>query len=333
MKQLIVHAGMPKNGSSAIQVMFAKNRDKLLDLSIDYFNVGEFESGKSGAITSGNGALISRSLLNEGHEAYFHDPDDNLLRELQAKVKSSRAEVGVVSSEFFTNIPASSVLKLKEFCDKLGVELRYFYYVRRQDQFLMSGYMQRVKRHGSVDYPEDFIKASYKNVGFLNYFAFTKQLESVLGLGNVIVRNFDVARKHEKGLAGDFVETVIGNTDGLEIQNEVVNVSPTPKEIKALILLNKFSPSHALTDEVVRNSAKYGRASAGSVHSLLDPSVCKEVLDYFSNQNYMLMETYLPAGHEFDLEVSSASVDLKSLKLDAEDVIEILGALLVRLYK
>ncbi|WP_444945006.1 hypothetical protein ACJJIK_10505 [Microbulbifer sp. ZKSA006] len=333
MKELIVHAGMPKNGSSAIQVMFAKNRDRLLELSLDYFDIGEFESGKSGAITSGNGALISRSLLGSNHEAYYADPDKKIFSELKKKIVDSPAKIGILSSEFFTNIPEKSLVILKKFCDELGVKLKYFYYVRRQDQFLMSGYMQRVKRHGSVDFPEEFIRSTYKGVGFLNYFSFTARIEDVLGEGNVIVRNFNVGRKHAKGLAGDFIEAVIGKGDHIEFRNEVINVSPSPKEIKALILLNKFSPSYKFTDELVRNSAKYSRASVGGVHTILNPDTCKEVLDYFSDQNDLFADKYFPEGHEFDQDIAKDYVDLRDIKIEVEDVLEILGALLVKLYK
>lgn len=334
MKELIIHAGMPKNGSSALQVIFAKNYDALKKLSIDYFKIGDFDAGVKGAITSGNGALLSRSLLSENHEAYLHDPEKNHLAELIHLIKKNDAEIGIVSSEFFTNIPVASIELLKQECLKFGVTVKYFYYVRRQDQFLMSGYMQRVKRHHSTEYPEKFIQESYKNVGFLNYYSFSKGIENVLGKENVIVRNFDKCKKHPKGLAIDFIETLGCDVSNLSIPNDVVNISPTPLEIKTLLVLNKYKPRLSLTDGIVRDSILYGRGNIYSRHSILKPELCKEVLDYFCKQNNRLNQEYLGDDQQLDLTVNETSyIDLEALELSPMELLDIVGSILVRMDK
>lgn len=334
MKELIIHAGMPKNGSSALQVMFANNYDALKKLSIDYFKMGEFQAGLSGAITSGNGALLSRSLLGENHEAYLDDPTNNHLNELINLMSSSNSKIGVISSEFFTNIPITSIEKLNNTCLKLGVKLRYFYYIRRQDQFLMSGYMQRVKRHHCTELPEEFIKNTYKNVGFLNYFSFSENIAQVLGKENVIVKSYDKCKKHPKGLAVDFIESLGCDVSEFTIKNEVVNISPSPREIKTLLVLNKFKPNTSLTDGIVQDSMLYARGNFNSLHSILKPEVCEEVLSYYKFQNEKLNAEYLAPDQRLELDIDNKSYnDLEELELSSMELLDILGSILVRMDK
>lgn len=334
MKELIIHAGMPKNGSSALQVMFANNYDALKRLSIDYFKMGEFQAGLTGAITSGNGALLSRSLLGENHEAYLDDPTRQHLNELIHLINSSDSNIGVISSEFFTNIPKSSIIKLKETCEKLGVKLKYFYYVRRQDQFLMSGYMQRVKRHHCTDLPEEFIKNTYKNVGFLNYYSFSENISQVLGKENVIVKSFDKCKKHPKGLAVDFIESLGCDVSEFTIENKVVNISPSPREIKTLLVLNKYKPNISLTDGIVQDSILYARGDITSHHSILRPAICEEVLEHYKVQNEKLNAEYLAPEQRLELSVDNKSyIDLEGLELSSMELLDILGSVLVRMDK
>lgn len=332
MEQLIIHAGMPKNGSSALQVMFAKNYDSLKELSVEYFKTGEFDAGLTGNITSGNGALLSRSLLSEKHEAYLHDPKREHLKELLKLIKKSDSKIGILSSEFFTNIPKQSIELLRNECAKFGVSVKYFYYVRRQDQFLMSGYMQRVKRHHCTDFPESFIKDIYKNVGFLNYFSFSEAISQVLGKENVIVRNFDICKKHPKGLAVDFIETLGISSSTFSIPNKVVNISPSPREIKTLLILNKYKPTISLTDGLVEDSILFGRGSFNTKHSILKPEVCKEVLEYFKNQNTKLNQAYLAAEQQLDLNIDvDEYIDLEKLELTNNETLDVIGSIIARI--
>jgi hypothetical protein len=332
MKELIVHAGMPKNGTSALQVMFANNYEKLKDLSIEYFKAGTFEAALSGAITSGNGAHLSRSLLGEKHEAYLPDPERKHLRNLLDLIGSSSASIGVISSEFFANIPRYSLELLRDECFKIGVTVKYFFYIRRQDQALMSGYMQRVKRHHCTSYPEEFIQRAYKKSIILNYYTFAESISSILGKGNVIVRNFDKCKKHPKGLAIDFIENIGCEVADFSIENKVINISPTPIEIKTLLVLNKYKPRISLTDGIVQDSVLYNRGNLTAKHSILKPEVCMEVLEYFSAQNEKINKEYLSKDQALDLTLDETDyIDLEKLELSPMELLDVVGSILVRI--
>ena len=69
MKKIILHCGMPKTGSSALQVQLAQSRETLLKHGFDYLPMGDFKQARQGRITSGNGAGLARAYLNPEHPA------------------------------------------------------------------------------------------------------------------------------------------------------------------------------------------------------------------------------------------------------------------------
>ena len=70
-QELIIHIGLPKTGSTALQAFFSRNREELLKHSIDYLPMGEFRQGQAGGIASGNGAYVARSMLPAQDPAYL----------------------------------------------------------------------------------------------------------------------------------------------------------------------------------------------------------------------------------------------------------------------
>lgn len=91
----------PKNGSSALQSFFAKNIENLKHEGIDYPSFIDLISAKNDGITSGNGAMIARTLLDKNHLIYLNDSEVGLQSELIDFVLKSSCNRILISSEFF----------------------------------------------------------------------------------------------------------------------------------------------------------------------------------------------------------------------------------------
>jgi hypothetical protein len=63
-RELILHIGLPKTGSTWIQTFLARNRTALMHHAIDYLApAGYFERGRLANIAKGNGRYFAQSLL------------------------------------------------------------------------------------------------------------------------------------------------------------------------------------------------------------------------------------------------------------------------------
>ena len=328
MKELWVHAGLPKNGSSALQVFFAKNRKELAKEGIDYLELENLEDAENGQITSGNGVLLARSLLRQEHPLFF--PEANAkIQQFLALVKSSAYEKGLVSSEFFSNISIESLKELKNELDSVGVELKILFYVRRQDQFLVSSYMQEVKRHGYTGSLEEFVYSKYKNIHFLNYYGFSRQLSEVIGLGNLKVFRYDLTKNEKEGIVGHFLKTILGYCPAWVRAEGAVNTSPAPSELKLMLLANRFQPRMKFSDFLVEDSQRVGRSTYYPVHNILKPELAVEVIEHFRDQNNLFFEKYCDDA-PFDMKIDNEYVDLSSLTYSATEVMDIVSGFLVR---
>lgn len=332
MNELIIHSGMPKTGTSALQVFFAKNRDKLLEQSIDYFNIGDIDAGKKEAISSGNGADLARSFLPPTHEAYLDDSNGTVWEEFLKHVKNSECSIGLLSSEFFTNIPTKNWVVLKEELNKQGIILKNVFYVRRQDQFLMSSYIQRVKRHSATESPDEFISGIYQKIKFLRYFGFTKGIADSLGKENIFPRVYEKSNSQPTGIIGDFLNIILGYIPDWVEKQKTINVSPSPLEIKLMLLMNKYQPRYGFSDFLVKDSAMAGRSSEYQNHSILNPDLNREINDYFAEQNEKFFKTFLP-NESFDNDLKGEYVDLASLNFSASEMLDIISGLIVGIDK
>lgn len=328
MREVWIHAGMPKNGSSAIQVFLAKNSEKLKKENLDYIELSDISDAKDGQISSGNAALLARSLLNENHEAFYNDADD-LQSKLFSYITNSQSEKILLSSEFFAVVPPNKIEKLKNDLLEKNTVLKFIYYVRRQDQFLMSSYMQRVKRHGCTDSPEDYILNNYKNIHFLKYYDYAYLYVDVVGRKNLHAFIYESTKKHPKGLIGHFVEKILGYCpDWLTLQKSV-NTSPSPLEIKFILSSNSYKPRMNFSDFIIEDSILKGRSSEYQNHNIISNEIMREVMGYFNEQNKKFCEEFTEDDGFSDVEEKDF-VNLKELSFSSEELMEIVAGLLVR---
>lgn len=134
-KSIVVHAGLPKTGTSAIQAWLHRNRGALAGAGIDYPDHILDQNG----IGSGN----LRALAEFGPNRRWR-PSGKAVAATLARFDASTSHTLLLSSELFANwIPKLSVL--------LPVETKFVLYVRDPLEFLESSYNQSVKRAGTTD--------------------------------------------------------------------------------------------------------------------------------------------------------------------------------------
>ncbi len=334
MKTLVLHIGIPKTGSSAIQVFLARNRDALLREGFDYLNIGEFSMGVAGKISSGNGAFLARCLLPERAGAKIVRGEAHLTEALEA-IKASDAHTGLISSEMFVDADQKLMADFLETLRNLGIVPRVFYFIRAQDQFLMSSYVQMVKRHQFTGDPNKYALRVMKNIAHIRYDSYYRSMCDLFGTDNVVVRTFEGAQGAPDGLLHVMLKALSINPGGLTFGTPDVNTGISGAELGLMLALNKFKPRMRFSDMVVQNAQLRGASKSGTVHSLLRAEALSTIRAFFEEENRRLATSYFhrdelfPATPEAVLAPRPGASGLEDFKVS--DVIDFFGALIVRL--
>jgi hypothetical protein len=327
MKRLIVHAGLPKTGSSALQVFLARNHAALRRQSFDYFQLGEFNQGSAGKISSGNGLLVACSLLPEGAWGATKDPAH--LAALNQAIAASPCETGILSSEHFTHCDPA---QLKDWAGRIsatGCRVTFVYYIRDQVQMLSSMYVQSVKRSHCRETPEAFVRHVYRDLPYLKYASFHQARCEMFGAGNVICETYESALRAPGGFCASFLAAIGADATGIPCETETINAGLSPAELAIMRELNKFSPHTRLSDQLVDNRRLTSQASMGETYNMLPPALVQEIEAYFAAENTELAQRLF--GRDVLFPTPSLAEAIGNIdEFSKTDLINVLGGLLVR---
>lgn len=330
MKQLILHAGIPKTGSSVLQVFWAQNHEGLLARSLDYFKIGDFKLGESGKISSGNGARLARTFLHPANPIHLKDRE-GALAALEEEIGKSSCETGLLSSEIFIDATDESLAEFRTWLKKKGITLKVFYFIRNQVQFLASSYIQQVKRHGCTEMPDEYVQRAYKNIPYLKYSSVLDRFASIVGAENVICRSYDAALASKGGVFETFFGAFGMPSDGLEPVSEDINTSLQPSEIVIMLLLNKMKPRMMFSDFLVENAVRRGAMSAGVQHHILSEKTVRLIEQHFAEDNRNIARSYFKRDALFEHVQGGQGVNsISGAALSFSDVIDCFGGLLIR---
>ncbi len=330
MKELVLHLGMPKTGSSALQVFLARNHASLLARGVDYLPIGEFALGVNGRISAGNGAYLARTLLAPESPARIPEPERHRA-EFHAAIARSSARIGIVSSELFIDARRDALAALISALGERGVTVKALYYIRRHDQFLASAYMQQVKRHGCTDSPEAYTRVAYRQHPFLKYRSFYGYLSEMFGAENILCRTYEGTVMQGDGLFRDALATLGIAADHLAFEVPDINTSLTPEEVAIMLLVNRYKPRMQFSDLVVENTISTGAMKAGMEHHILPPPLVAEVEAYFHDENQAMARDYFKREQLFRTPPYTGPVEpIATPSLSFEDVIGFFGGLMVR---
>jgi capsular polysaccharide export protein len=237
MKELILHIGATKTGSSAIQHFFMQNRVALERLGILYPNVGIAGDAHhlfAAAIHPMAWRMHSTSFAEKDRSVYFAEYVDEIKR---AAADSSANRI-VLSSEYFWGFyPDAFFAPLQELVRSFDVRL--LCYVRRQDEWLESTYAQRVKSGDILPFREWLLRhLDVDRPGFCSYDRILRQWELLVPPKRIFVRVYEAQAGVTDSVADVLDYLGITSRDSLAIPASKSNPSPLPDETEMIRLVN-----------------------------------------------------------------------------------------------
>jgi hypothetical protein len=326
MKTLLVHSGLPKTGSSALQVFLARNHAALRQKSIDYFPLGEFAAAASGQISAGNAATLATALMPAAHPDAAPNPAQHFAA-LTRAIAASPCQTGLLSSEFLAGADPNRLRNWAATLRAAGLTLKSVYFIRQQTQMLCSMYVQYVKRSLCRETPEAYIERTYRAVPYLNHASFYKAHAEIFGAGNVTIRLYEDAL--QTSVIEAFLEAAGISRASLDTNIPTINTGLAPAELAIMRELNKFRPHTRLSDVLVHNARLAGTAAPGEVYGFLPQNLTAELDAYFAAENTELAKIYFGRDELFSAR-APASAPIKIGDFSQTDLVNVLGGLLVR---
>ncbi|HEY3638166.1 MAG TPA: hypothetical protein VGK90_08425 [Rhizomicrobium sp.] len=263
---LVVHVGTPKSGTKALQGYLLRNSEALLDQGVRYIEAGREKRGH-------------RIAHNELARAIKGNADIAMWDRLRDELAESDSRVNVMSAEGFW------------FCDPALLKkqlprvknVRIVVYLRRQDKYLQSLYMQTVsagKEHSFAEWRE--------NVGDRgNYLETVDAWAEEFGSKSIIVRPYE--RNGVVDTVADF-NAVIGATPLQTVQHLRTNPSPRRELLHFVRALNDLKlnvDQQRLFNELIHKDTAYMRSC-----DLLTYEESAALLEGYKEENQLLIEKY-----------------------------------------
>lgn len=141
MQKIFLHIGVPKTGSSALQVWLAKNVNALKANDVLYPDAYALRNYQ---ISSGNGQQLMDALANKKEKDY-----------LQTLLSAWNGDFLFSSELFAAGIPQESLIRFKEIAHELGLEIHIIAFIRDVYNHYYSDFQQFFKRASKSPLTDD----------------------------------------------------------------------------------------------------------------------------------------------------------------------------------
>ncbi|MEO0736849.1 MAG: hypothetical protein AAFZ35_08580 [Cyanobacteria bacterium J06649_12] len=232
MVRVYLHIGTAKTGTTTLQRFLCKNEKVLSDLGYLYPKSGRPANNPIAHYNLAN-AIGSDSRLYNRHTGQWTDVSNQFL-ELHQEIEQKNLSRVIISCESFSRNP-KELEKLQQELSRY--EVKILVYLRKQEKFLLSAYIESIKQGSYLSFQE-YID---KKLDLVNYYDLLSLWSSLFGKDNLIIRIFE-----QDKLKGTIFEDFLFNVDiedtskfNLDIAN--YNVSPPAKTINFLRYLNLMS--------------------------------------------------------------------------------------------
>ncbi|MFZ3053824.1 MAG: hypothetical protein WA099_10480 [Sulfuricurvum sp.] len=285
-KNLYIHIGLPKTGTSAIQKFFVDNDEKLKnEYDLYYPDFGRWSDGSHHEIAFALSPNPYTVMKNYEDQMLYLD-------QLGKNIATSNCNNIVLSSECF------HLYDNQNFINKFGksYNIKIISYLRRQDEFLESIYKQEIQ---DCTYKEKRKFDEYKNAkkDDLFYFSFLKRWEILANTENIILKTFDIDRLVNQNIIDDFLDifSIDCKKSDFKIVKDKVNVSFTRNVTEYKLLLNSVLVNQNYELVIILHQYSQAEMLNGDItvdSSFFDSETRKNFLIQYQEDNNKILNTY-----------------------------------------
>lgn len=238
MKELVLHIGTEKTGTTSIQEFLALNRANLKNAGILYpASLGQSNHVRLAACADIEPWRLAKAHFKIVNKDSFLVFRHHVLQKFQLELQESNCQRVIISNEHLHSHVNQSeqFLFLKDILEKNFSSIKILIYFRRQDLMAVSRYYTALKV-GFI--PSGHFDVSTKDYYF-NFFSIYQNWAQHFGAENINVRIFSKEKFLNHNLIDDFCSSAeIGNTNGFYLPNRE-NSSLSMEAECLLIELNK----------------------------------------------------------------------------------------------
>jgi len=292
----ILHIGLPKTGTTAIQKFLYDNRKKLLEEhSVLY--------PKNGIVSIAH-HLYAYSQLPGKRKLYEKRIRENInfieiYNSLMEEIRLLKPKIVILSSENFSLFNKEKIIKFKKLFD-LPVDY-IICYLRRQDLMVESDYRQVVKAYDSK-LSDHFVKYINRWVERGNYYALLSNWREVFPEAEIIPRIYDRKLFPEGNVILDFL-SVLG-IDMPEARTTKIEANPS-LSYQSTLVMRRINEEFNLNDqdrnEVVNYLLKLDREEGSIIKTFFTLQERLEFLNRFKESNEKLFREYFGCENKFVL--------------------------------
>jgi len=276
MKNLYLHIGAHKTGTTAIQKFLSMNRDNLKKKGYLYPGIHDAHHFIPEKILMGN---------------QLHDDSKNHIEQLFKEIQSSDLKNIIISSENFENLK-EKVPELKNLL-KNKFDCKIIYYVRRQDERLESLYRGNVKN--PTNRLQDTLAEYYTKFDTVSdYYSLLSPWREAFGEKNIFVRVYEKGQLPH-GIYQDFL-TIIGLEwdNNLNIPTNQINRGLGWDLTEIIRLCNiQFPNDPNLHQFLVRNLSKVQINEKEKNYYGLSPQQRRNIVKHYDKSNVKVAREYL----------------------------------------
>jgi hypothetical protein len=333
MPLVYLHIGLPKTGTSALQVFFAKNAAAFGASGIRYVWASA-QVGAKNLISSGNGLKFAREAAEQGIEKA---PSSAGLAGLMSASKSPI----LLSSEFFAAWTPEIYKDFAKLCADHGFKVKVIAYLKEQSAIMVGHYFQQLKRSPNVG-PEgiDFARFAQQYLQTRRYLDFERllsELADIYGRDMVVAHSTKPAMLNG-GLLNDFMNVVgVAESGSFNFKIPRINLTPRQPEMYMRSIWNKFSPSVPFSDMYLEMLDRYyltSRQQDSEPNYFVDQKVVSDFRAHFSESNKRVCKTWFDGRvpeEVFEYRDYPPIIKFSYDNTDLESIIAVMGGLIVAL--